>query len=59
MILSKGSITIFLTHPISAIFLAAAFTVLILPSVTKNNLERVYKWKSERKGKRNEDKKLR
>ena len=35
MILSKGSITIFLTHPISAIFLAAAFTVLILPSVTK------------------------
>lgn len=38
LIISKGSLDIFITRPISAIFLIIAFTALILPIITKKRL---------------------
>jgi putative tricarboxylic transport membrane protein len=38
LIISKGSFTIFFTHPISAIFMAVAFFMFILPLVTRRRI---------------------
>jgi putative tricarboxylic transport membrane protein len=38
LIISKGSFSIFFTHPISAIFMAVTFFMLILPLITKRRV---------------------
>lgn len=38
LIISKGSFAIFFTHPISAIFMAVTFFMLIIPLVTKRRI---------------------
>lgn len=38
LIISKGSFAIFFTHPISAIFMAVAFLMFILPLVTRRRI---------------------